>query len=244
MNIIRNEKLIKRNSRIATASMIGGLVILGAGMVISFRYQDQFGISLAALMVGFILSQVGIYFSNRWGRRPRPDELIDQSLKGMDSKYTLYHYLTPASHVLLGPAGLWVLMPYYQRGTITYSKGRWRQRGGNWYLKLFAQENLGRPDLEVASEVENLQSHLTKRMSGEVLPDIQAVMVFTHPKTTVEIPEEEEQPVSAVTLGKLKEFIRKSSKGKSLTSEKIKVIQDALGIVQAPDENSNKQKEA
>ncbi|MBN2550540.1 MAG: hypothetical protein JXB15_15355 [Anaerolineales bacterium] len=243
MNIIRNDKLIKRNSRIATISMIGGLVILGAGMVISFRYADQFGISLAALMAGFILSQVGIYYSNRWGRRPRPDELIDQALKGMDSKYTLYHYLTPAAHVLLGPAGIWVLMPYYQRGTITYTKGRWRQRGGNWYLKIFAQENLGRPDLEVAAEVENLQSYLVKRSSGEVLPDIQSVMVFTHPKTTVEVSEEEEPPIPAVTLAKLKDFIRKSAKGKSLSIEKIKVIQDALSVLPAPDENTDKQKE-
>ena len=43
MNIIRNEKIIKRNSRIAQVTMIGGLVVLAGGMFISFRYPEQLG---------------------------------------------------------------------------------------------------------------------------------------------------------------------------------------------------------
>src|SRR4030065_1166954 len=114
MNIIRNEKLIKRNSRIAQITVVAGLAVLAAGMFISFRYKEQVTLSMGALLVGFLLSQIGIYFSNRWGRRPRPDELLDQSLKGLDSKFTLYHYSTPVAHLLLGPAGVWLLLPYHQ----------------------------------------------------------------------------------------------------------------------------------
>ena len=99
MNHISNEKLIRRNARIAQVSMIGGLLILAGGMFVSFRYQDQFAITLGALLVGFLLSQVGIYFSNRWARRPRPDEILDQSLKGLDNKFTMYHYTTQVSHL-------------------------------------------------------------------------------------------------------------------------------------------------
>ena len=144
MNIIRNDTLIKRNARIAQVTMIGGLLVLAGGMFISFRYPEQFGFSLGALMLGFLLSQVGIFFTNRWGRRPRPDELLAQALKGMDKKYTLYNYSGPTSHMLVGPAGVWVLMPYYQKGTISYDeiKRRWNQKGGNLYLKIFAVFNL------------------------------------------------------------------------------------------------------
>jgi hypothetical protein len=228
MNIIRNDKTIRRNARIAQFTMIGGLLVLAAGMVISFRYPEQFGISLGALMLGFILSQIGIYFSNRWGRRPRPDELLDQALKGLDSKFSLYHYQSPVSHLLIGPSGLWVLMPYYQRGTISYVKGRWRQKGGNAYLKLFAQESLGRPDLEISAETENLQNYLTKRLpEGTILP-IQAALVFTNPKVVIDIPEEETPPAEAVLLGKLKDLVRKTTKGKTLSAEKAKLIQEAI----------------
>ena len=65
MNIIRNDAIIKRNARIAQVTMLGGLLVLAAGMFISFRYPDYFIYSLFALVLGFMLSQVGIYFSNR-----------------------------------------------------------------------------------------------------------------------------------------------------------------------------------
>jgi len=228
MNIVRNERLIKRNARIAQITMVSSLLILAGGMYLSFRYPQEVGYSLTALLVGFMLSQIGIFFSNRWGRRPRPDELLDQALKGLDSKYTLFHYTGPASHLLVGPTGLWVLLPYYQRGTITYSKGRWRQKGGNFYLKIFAQESLGRPEMEINGEVNSLMNFLKKHVSEEEIPSIQAAMVFTNPKANVEVPEEENPPAIAVPIAKLKETVRKPAKGKSLSFDKLKSIQDLL----------------
>lgn len=175
MNITRNDSLIKRNARIGRACMLGGLLVLMGGMYISFQYPEQVSISLVMLLFGFILSQVGIFYTNRWGRKPRPDEMLDSALKGMDKKYTLYHYATPVNHLLVGPSGLWVLLPYYQRGMITYKKGRWRQSGGGLgyaYLKVFAQEGLGRPDLEAASESKALLDYLKKRLPEEEIPPV------------------------------------------------------------------------
>ncbi len=233
MNIVRNDKVIKRNSRIAQIAMFGGLIVLGGGMFVSFRYPEQYAISLAALMFGFLLSQVGIYFSNRWGRSPRPDEKLDLALKGLDSKYSLYHYATPVSHLLVGPSGVWILLPFYQRGTITYAKNRWRQKGGNAYLKLFAQESLGRPEIEVSGELQNLQNYFKKILPEGIDPEINAALVFTNPKVEVDIPESETPPAETVTLGKLKELMRKGGRGKSLSQEKVKVIQDAISLEKA-----------
>src|SRR4030065_1598293 len=108
MEIIINERLVRRNARIGQVSSIVGLLVLAGGMYISFARQEYFSLSMAALLLGFTLSQVGIYFGNRWGRRPRPDELLSQALKGLDGRYTLYHYGTTASHLLVCPAGVWV----------------------------------------------------------------------------------------------------------------------------------------
>jgi hypothetical protein len=205
--------------------------VLAGGMFVSFQYPEQANWSFLALLLGFVLSQVGIYYSNRYSRKPRPDELIDQALKGMDKKYALYHYLTPATHLLVGPSGLWVLLPYYQRGTITFSKGRWRQQGGGLlyqYLKLFAQEGLGRPDMDVANQTNALKSYLQKRLPEESLPEIQAALVFTNPKAQIAIPEDENPPAETVLLKDLKELIRKSGKSKTISQDKVKLIQDAL----------------
>jgi hypothetical protein len=228
MNIRRNDKIIKRNARIGQIAMLGGLAVLAGGMFISFRYPEQFNLSLVALLLGFMLSQLGIFYSNRWGRRPRADELIDQALKGLDKKFSLFHYTSPVRHLLVGPSGLWVLLPFYQRGTITYAKNRWQQRGANLYLKIFAQEGLGRPEIEVASEVEKLQSFLKKHMDEENLPAIQAALVFTNPKTVIDIPADAAPPAETVTLKELKELVRKTGKGKALSLEKIQSIVDTL----------------
>ncbi len=226
MNIITNESLIKRNARISQISMIAGLIVLAGGMFLSFRFTDPryFYISLIALLLGFVLSQVGIYFANRFGRRPRPDELINQALKGLDDKYSLYHYMTPVPHLLVGPAGVWVLLPRSQKGRITFSKGRWKQQGGNLYLKLFAQEGLGRPDIDLEGEIGKLTQTLQKSLPEGTVPTVQAALVFTNPAAKIEIPEDEQPPADTVTADKLKEIVRKAAKSKPLSPTSIQQV--------------------
>ena len=231
MNIITNDKLVKRNKRIAQIASISGLVVLVGGMIISFQNQELINYSFGALIIGFILSQIGIYFTSRWGRNPRPDELINQALKGLDSKYEIYHYTTPASHFLVGPAGLWVLMPRSQRGVISLYRGRWRHSGGGFmqtYLKLFGQESLGRPDLEMQNEIDHIQKYLTKKLPDLPLPEIQAALVFTNDQVDIRISEDEIPPAPTLYLSKLKEFMRKTAKTKPLSLTTVQLITDAL----------------
>jgi hypothetical protein len=231
MQIISNEPLIKRNARIGQITSITGLAVLVLGMILSFTISTAFIWSLLALIVGFTLSQIGIYYGNRWGRKPRPDEQLSAALKGLDHTYTLYHYTTPTSHLVVGPAGIFVLMPRQQRGNVVYQKGRWRSKGGGFfqaYLRFFAQEGLGRPDLEAPAEVHAVQKYLTGKLEGEEIPEIQAILVFTNENVNLE--ENPEATPQAITAKKLKEFIRKTAKGKTLSAAKAKTIQDALEL--------------
>ena len=83
MKIVKNEKLIKRNAMIGQYTSFAALAVLGIGMYISFKRQDLFIYSIAALILGFAMTQIGMFFSNRWGRSPRPDEQLDATLKGL-----------------------------------------------------------------------------------------------------------------------------------------------------------------
>jgi hypothetical protein len=224
MEITTNERLIKRNARIGQITSIVGLLVLAGGMFISFTRPEYFTISLISLLVGFGLSQIGIYFGNRWGRRPRPDEIINTALKGLDGRYSLYHYSTPTSHLLVGPAGIWVLMPRHQAGTITYdeSKNRWRQKGGNLYLKIFAQENLGRPDLEIGSEIHAISSYLEENLPEDEVPEVNVALILTNEKTEVDA---DNAPSPTLDVRKLKDFIRKTAKGKPISSDLVKDVQ-------------------
>ena len=135
MKIVTNSKLIKRNSAIGKYSSIGALLVLGIGLYITFKFPEKFIYSMGCLLLGFLLSQFGIYFGNRWGRNPRPDQLINKNLKGLGREYTIYHYSTPASHLLLGPSGAWVILPYHQGGKVVFNGKRWQVKG--WRVRPF-----------------------------------------------------------------------------------------------------------
>jgi hypothetical protein len=231
MKIIKNEKLIKRNGTIGSYASLIGIVMVG----IPFIYYTQallqkhpeklnnatFVTLLMALMfTGLIASQVGSYMSNKFGPSPRPDEKLDSALKGLPNEFVMYHYTTPASHLLIGPAGVWVLLPYHQGGRVTFEKKRWRNSGGGFiqsYMRFFGQ-GLGRPDIEVEGEVQSLNKYLSKKMDESEIPEINVLMVFTNDNVELDA---ENAPIPAMKLKQIKEFMRQKAKEKKLPPERL-----------------------
>jgi hypothetical protein len=228
MKIIKNEKLIKRNGQIGQWTSLAALLVLGGGMYISFKRTDLFVYSLAALLIGFTLTQIGMYMGNRYGRSPRPDEKLDAGLKGLQNEFAIYHYTTPASHLLVGPAGIWVLLPYHQRGRVTYQKNRWRISGGGFlqtYMRIFGQESLGRPDIEIESEVSALKKHLARHMDEAQIPPIHAMLVFTSDDVEIDAAD---APIPAMKVKELKDFFRKKAKEKPVSAAQLAAVKAAL----------------
>ncbi len=102
MKIITHPKKIERYHKLGLYTSLASLILLFAavGLTLTMR-PDLTSYSFIAMLGGLILSQVGVYFANRWGKPPRIDDRITQGLKGLDDRYTLYHYRT-FSPVLLG----------------------------------------------------------------------------------------------------------------------------------------------
>ncbi len=228
MKIITNEKLIKRNSTIGNWTSLSALVVLGAGMFLSLRRPDLFIYALLALLLGFTLTQVGMYMGNRYGRRPRPDEQLDAGLKGLPGDYIMYHFKTPASHVLVGPAGVWVLMPYHQRGQVVFKKKRWQMSGGGFmqsYMRIFGQENLGRPEIEIENETNGLQRFLTKHLEESQVPEIKPLLVFTNEAVEISA---DDAPIPAMKLKQVKDFIRQKAKERPISALQLAAVKAAL----------------
>ncbi len=229
MRVMKNERLIKRNARIGQFTSLGALAVLGVGMYISVTRADLFVYALIALILGFVLTQVGMFFSNRWGRSPRPDEQLDAALKGLPGDTVLYHYMSPVSHLLVGAAGVWILRTYHQKGRITYAKNRWRLSGGGFmqaYMSIFGQEGLGRPELDVASETGSLTKFLSKELGENAVPEIQSALVFTNDQAEIDAPE---APIPAMKIKQLKDFLRQKGKERAvaaLTLDRIKALLD------------------
>jgi hypothetical protein len=233
MKVVTTLKLIKRNAKIGQYTSIGALVILGIGLYISFKMPDKFAYSLGALLLGFFMSQIGMYYGNRWGRSPRPDELIDKGLKGLGRDYTIFHYVTPASHLLVCPAGIWILLPYYQNGIVVYEKKRWKSRGGGFiqsYLRLFGQENIGRPEIESEAGIEAIKRYLTRSLPEEtILPPVKSLLLFTSPRVDLKV---EGAPIPTITPKDLKDFLREESKINPIDPQ---ILEKLLLVLPKPD---------
>lgn len=228
MKIVKNEKLIKRNATIGQYTSIAALIVLAGGMYISIKRQDLFIWALAALVLGFAMTQIGMFFSNRWGRSPRPDELLDAALKGLPGDTSMYHYVTPVPHLLVGPAGIWILQVYHQKGKLTYSKDKWHLRGGGFmqsYMSIFGQEGLGRPDLDVATETSALKKHLAKHMEEDQIPEIQSALVFTNEQLEIDAPD---SPSPALKAKQLKDFMRQRAREHPIASLALDQVKSAL----------------
>jgi len=193
-------------------------------MYISFTRPELFTYSLICLVLGFMMTQVGMYMGNRWGRSPRRDEKIDAGLKGLHSEFSIYHYAGPVSHLLVGPAGMWVILPYQQAGTVHFEKNRWKIKGGGFmqsYMRIFGQEGIGRPDIEAESELEVARKFFAKHMDESAIPEIKPVMVFTNEKVEVE---PGDSPIPAMKLKQLKGFLREEAKKRKLSNSQIQEI--------------------
>jgi len=199
---------------------------------------EKFSYSLLALIVGFFLSQIGMYYGNRWGRRPRPDEILDKSLKGIGRDHTIYHYSTPTPHLLVGPSGVWVLLHFYQGGKISFDNKKWRQKGGGFiqgYLKIFGQENIGKPDIEAKNEVSALRKFLKKELPDLEDIEISTAAIFSNPSVTLET---ENSPINALSPKNFKEIVKKKSKENPLSESIVKILINSL-----PAPESNKKQE-
>jgi hypothetical protein len=226
MKIVTNQKVINRNSRIGQVATLVSLGILGGGLFMSFN-PDLIQYSFFALLAGFVISQVGIHYGTKFGRSPRPDERLTSALKGLGDQYVLYHYAGPVPHLLVGPTGVLPLLPYNQRGTFTYDEGkkRWRQKGGNLYLKIFAQEGLGRPDLDIEANLQDVNTYLKRNLNEAELPPVKPVLVFTHPRADVQ---SQNAPYLTLPADKLKDGLRRMAKEEPVPMERIRLVQKTL----------------
>ncbi len=211
--IIRNEESVQRRKKRGQIKSAGGRGIEIGGLIFTWVAPGKnvpesllLYVPLLTLLVGFILSNVGIYYTNRWGRSPRPDEILDSSLKGLGREYKLYHFALPSPHVLLAPNGPIVFVAKIEGGEYSVDGDKWKQ-GFSLVriLGFMGREGLGNPAREAQYQSDQLRRFLTKQDSelGEI--PIQVAVVFLSDKVTLKVGE---TSVPVLRAAKLKGFIR------------------------------------
>lgn len=228
MKIIDNDALFTRNTRIGfVANLAGVVLIVAASYVLFTNPQIPFGLYLSLMIGGIVMLQVGLFLS-RWSRRP--DWEINEALQGLNNDYTIYHHRGPVPHLLVGPAGLWILMPKFTLGTITYDpdKQRWHAQSKNMLTALYrrlTQEGIGRPHLEAMYEAADLDRYLQKHWTGEDHLRVQVAVVFADARANVQV---EGSDLPAASIKTLKQVILKGDPEAKPSKAQIKQLNEVF----------------
>ncbi len=233
MRIIRNERRIRVSSTIGQYTVMGGLLALVAGLVISFVKPDWIVLMMACLALGFSLSIVGAFFSDRFVGPLAHHKTLVEALKGLDNQHALLQYVLPTPHVLLEPGSLTVFTIKTQGGQVTYQEnGRWKhQQRGKFFRQFAGQEAVGAPDLEAERNVRKMESWLAKNAPDIEIP-VRGVVLFVNPDITLDTAN---SPVPALHSKKLNAWLRGPGKLKPLPTDVHRQLTQALGI-EADDE--------
>jgi hypothetical protein len=221
MRVSTNMNVVKRRSRLGMYANMAGIGVLGLGMVASFR-QNLWWVSLVALIIGFILAQIGGHNIRRYARSPRPDEVIADSLKGNDDRYQLYNWFLPASHVLLTPNGVYSITAKDQTGEIAVEGDTWRQKFTlSRALMFFAAESLGNPSAEAREQAAKVQSWIRTRLPESTV-EVQPAVIFINERAKLAI----SNPAVPVGMADdLKKWLRGSGKGAPIKAAEYKAVE-------------------
>ena len=263
MKVYRNLETIKSKEQRGRRIALAGLVILFIGLLSSFtpnwfppdapaanaltafvqRYWTV--VSFGALAVGFIASNVGSYYINRFAPRrwpggkrvARPDELVESGLKGFDDKYALFLWgLDEVPYMLVGPSGVRVFLVRSDKGTVQVDGDRWRERFSmGRLLTILNREGLGNPKREIEDAEQKVRELLQAAESSGALAvnaadiPIESAALFINPATQLEITN---PTIPVLRVDQLKKYVR--TKGDyQLSPAAVRSVTDYLLSVSA-----------
>ncbi len=190
MRVVTNEALIRRYRKFSQYLFFASL----GGMAIGFFYswtnpEGSSQISCMILPLLFLMTITSVRMANTWIREPRPVPVLTEALKGIGQKYTLFNYMMPAHHVLIGPEGVFTLHILWQdRVPYSVSGSKWSGDSGlmrrlNGYMR---QDLIGNPFVEAQYQAQQVQKMLS-RLAPSTKFEVQPVIVITSPRAQVTI---------------------------------------------------------
>ncbi len=206
MKVFINRQKVNTRATWSNVASVGGLILLLLSVVLPLFLPSWAGFAYAFMIVGMGTAMIGIYFANRWVRKPRPEESLAKALKSFDDHYRLYHYPSlPCDHILLTPNGVVILEVFNLNGSFSYKQGRWKEAMTiGRALRYIVEEHIGDPVLMA----KQLEGELGRRFRGEfgteVTIPIKSVVTFTHPAVELDV---DESPIPIYKIDKLKKQV-------------------------------------
>jgi hypothetical protein len=206
MKVFINRQKINRRAQLSNLASVGGLVLLLASVVLPLFLPAWANAAYVLMIAGMGVAMIGIYFANRWVKKPRPEESLARALKSFDDQYRLYHYPSlPYDHLLLTPTGLVVLETINLAGKFSYRQGRWKEAMNmGRALRYIVEEHLGDPIASAQQDERELKERLLNEFGSDVAIPIKPIIVFTHPLVNLDI---KDAPIPVCKVEKLKKQV-------------------------------------
>ncbi|MBI3159637.1 MAG: hypothetical protein HYZ26_08580 [Chloroflexi bacterium] len=220
MKTYTNDALIKRNRRVGMISAFLAPVLMFVGAQISLSGRVGQLVSVGLILFAFVLFLVGIAL-RRYGQGA--EVRLAEGLRKLDGNYALFNFTSPAAHLLAGPAGIWILVPRYVRGTLAYDerRRRWRVRRNRLADRLLGPlfGGIGRPDYDLAADADALDRYLQKHWNREAQPHVDAAIVVVNEDGSVDA---ENAHIPTLHVSKLRAYLRDHEKGARMSPQEIR----------------------
>jgi hypothetical protein len=206
MKIYIDQTKLKRRALLSHVTSLGGLFVLMAGVVMPLFLPRLSLLSQLLIVVGILVSMSGIYFANRWVRRPRPEDSLAEALKTLGDGYNLYNYTSlPGKHILLMPNGIMALETINLAGEFSYLNGRWKEKMNlGRMLRYLLEEHLGDPTRNARRSVEDLKVQIRNTVGLAKPVPISGTVVFLHPLAQIEV---KGAPIPVCKVDKLRKIV-------------------------------------
>lgn len=232
MRIATNEYMVGRNRKFATYLFFFSLAVLASGFLfanglfgLSEVEESNPGIYVIAmplvLIIGFTTTIISVRLTNLWIRVPRPEDAIQEGLKGISNKSALYNYFhLPARHVLVTHQGIFPMVTRFQDGNITVKGNRFQQKRSplTAIFSIFRMDGVGNPVSEAEAAGAYLQ-HLIEDYDPDI--PVYPVIVFHDPRANLTFKEDPPIPVvyaNSKSERSLRDFVRSKDKAEQLMS--------------------------
>ena len=234
MRIVTNDKKIKRNKQIAQGLFFASMALLIGAFFFGNSNDNpdvSFYLQCGLLPVLLLMVLTSVRMTNSWVRQPYPWEAIPAGLKGIGGDTTLYNFVLPGNHVMIGPNGIFSITSRFQDRPQTVKDDKWRSNFG--ILTLMRQEQIGNPTHEAKLKAEQTAEFLREVIGDEGI-QVQPLVVFVHPQADVSVDGETSVPILYANPEKkkmsLKQYLKDAQKQEfpTLTKEQQAELDDTL----------------
>ncbi|MBP8858344.1 MAG: NERD domain-containing protein [Anaerolineaceae bacterium] len=206
MKHVIDQDKVNKYGLFSNIGSIAGLLILLGSVLLPVFVPGTSVLSAILMVVGLGVAMVGIFFANRWVRKPRPEVRLETVLKGLGEGYVLFHYpKLPADHILLSPAGVTTLETINISGAFSYLDGKWKESMTiGRAIRYIVEEHLGDPNRAALGSAAFVQEKLDQLEGLTHKVSVKPVVVFTHPAVKLEV---KQSPVPVCMAEKLRKQV-------------------------------------